>query len=80
MVGPEPIFRDVGVTVSAMNGKVSSTDYAQVSAADTAGNEIYAISFVGADFTALLSFDALHEAAAIYAGQGYESTITDQHG
>jgi len=41
---------------------VSATDYAQVLAADQAANELYTFTFiVGADFTALLSFDALHE-------------------
>jgi len=41
---------------------MSATDYAQVSAADTAANEIHALSFVVvANFAALLSSDALHE-------------------
>jgi hypothetical protein len=53
---------------------VSATDYAQVLAADTAANEVDAVSFVGADFTGLLSCDALHEPQLYTLGKGYESS------
>jgi hypothetical protein len=62
LVGAEPVFLHVGVTISAGGGKMPATDYAQVFAADEARNEVGAISFVVvADFAALLLCDALHE-------------------
>jgi hypothetical protein len=81
LVRAERVLGHVGFTVSPISGKMSATDYAQMSAADTAANEIHALSFVVvANFAALLSSDALMSGAAIYAGNDYESNKCSKRG